>query len=148
MSEIIYFLDTSALFKRYADEPGSAVIERVFTEKATRFISQITMTEITSNLRRLVEIDKLITESEFKKVIKVFLDDIACGAIYTLDVTPKVILHSVDLCLENYITPIDALQLATVLSIKSGNPVFVCSDHKLIKKAEKLGLKTLNPLSN
>ena len=147
MSEKNYFLDTSALFKRYTDEQGTKTINKVFEEKANLFISQLTITEVTSNLKRLVEIDRLITDAEFRQVLKVFLGDIAGGAIYTLDVTPKVVLKSVDLCTEHYLTSIDALQLATALSIKSGNPVFVCSYHKLIEVAEGYGLQILNPLS-
>jgi uncharacterized protein len=147
MSEITYFIDTSALFKRYTDEPGSEVVQKVFAEKANRFISQLTITEVVSNLKRLAEIDHHITDAEFKQVMKIFLGEIASGVIYTLDVTPKVVLLSVDLCSENYLTPIDALQLATALSIKSSNPHFVCSDHKLVKVAESYGLQFINPLS-
>ncbi len=145
MSEKAYFIDTSALFKRYSDEPGSEVVNRVFAEKASRFISQLTITEVVSNLKRLAEIDHLISDTEFKQVMKIFLGEIAGGAIYTLDVTPKVVLLSVDLCSEHYLTPIDALQLATALSIKSSNPLFVCSDHKLVKVAESYGLQIINP---
>lgn len=146
MSEKTYFIDTSALFKRYTDQPGSGVVQKVFAEKASRFISQLTITEVVSNLKRLAEIDHLISDAEFKKVMKIFLGEIAGGAIYTIDLTPKVILLSVDLCSEHYLTPIDALQLATALSIKSSNPHFVCSDHKLVKVAESYGLQILNPL--
>jgi uncharacterized protein len=147
MSEKSYFLDTSAIFKRYTDEPGTEIIKKVFEETANRFISQLTITEVVSNLKRLAEIDSIISDAEFKQVMKIFLGEIAGGAIYTLEVTPKVVLLSVDLCSEHYLTPIDALQLATVLSIKSSNPVFVCSDHKLVKVAERCGLQILNPLS-
>ncbi len=147
MSEKTYFLDTSALFKRYTDEPGTEAIKQVFAEKANCFISQLTITEVASNLKRLAEINRLITDAEFRQVLKVFLGDIASSAIYTLDVTAKIVLNGVDLCSENYLTPIDALQLATALSVKSANPIFVCSDLKLLKAAEKHGLKILNPLS-
>jgi uncharacterized protein len=147
MSEKTYFLDTSALFKRYTDEPGTETVNRVFEEKAARLISQLTITEVTSNLKRLAEVDGLISDAEFKQVLKVFLGEIADGAIYTLEVTPQVVLNSVDLCAEHYLTPIDALQLATALSIKSGDPVFICSDPKLLKVAELYGLQVLNPLA-
>lgn len=147
MSGKTYFLDTSALFKRYTDEPGTLTVNRLFEEKATRLISQLTITEVASNLKRLEEIEGLITDAEFNKVLKIFLGDIASGTIYTLEVTPQVVLSSVDLNKEHYLSPIDALQLATALSIKSGDPVFVCSDHKLIKVAELHGLQILNPLT-
>ncbi len=148
MSEKTYFFDTSAIFKRYADEPGAGIIKKIFEEKASRFISQLTIIEVVSNLKRLAGIDNIIDDAEFRQVVKIFLGEIAGGAIYTLDVTPQVVLLSVDLCSEHYLTPIDALQLATALSIKSSYPVFVCSDHKLIKVAAKYGLQTLNPLSD
>jgi uncharacterized protein len=147
MSEKTYFIDTSALFKRYADELGTEMVNQVFDEKASRFISQLTITEVVSNLKRLAEIDQVISDAEFKQLMKVFLSDIACGAIFTLDLTPKVVLLSVDLCSEHYLTPIDALQLATALSIKTSDPIFVCSDHKLVRVAELHGLQTLTPLS-
>jgi uncharacterized protein len=147
MSERTYFIDTSALFKRYADELGTEMVNQVFAEKASRFISQLTITEVVSNLKRLAEIDRVISDAEFKQLMKVFLSDIACGAIFTLDLTPKVVLLSVDLCSEHYLTPIDALQLATALSIKTSDPIFVCSDHKLVRVAELHGLQTLTPLS-
>jgi predicted nucleic acid-binding protein len=102
---------------------------------------------VVSNLKRLVDIDKIISEAEFKQVIRVFLGEIAGGVIYTLDVTPKVVLPSVDLCLEHYLTQIDALQLAAAFSNKSSNPVFVCSDLKLVSIAEMHGLQTLNLLT-
>jgi uncharacterized protein len=147
MSEKTYFIDTSALFKRYADELGTEMVNQIFAEKAIRFISQLTITEVVSNLKRLAEIDQVISDAEFKQLMKVFLGDIACGAIFTLDLTPKLVLLSVDLCSEHYLTPIDALQLAAALSIKTSDPIFVCSDHKLVRVAELHGLKTLNPLS-
>lgn len=147
MSGKTYFLDTSAIFKRYTDEPGTETIKKVFEEKASRFISQLTITEVVSNLKRLAEVDRIISDAEFKQVLKIFLGEIAGGAIYTIDITPKVVLISIDLCSDHYLTPIDALQLATALSIKSSNPVFVCSDDKLVKVAEKYDLQILNPLS-
>ncbi len=107
----------------------------MFEEKASLFISQLTITEVVSNLKRLAEIDSTISDAEFKQVMKTLLGEIAGGAIYTLEVTPKVVLLSVDLCSEHYLTTIDVLQLATALSIKASNPVFVWSDNKLVKVA-------------
>lgn len=56
----------------------------------------------------------------------------------TIDAGPQIILSSLELCSARYLTPLDAIQLATVLSINEDNPVFVCSDLKINRIAEEL----------
>jgi len=145
LAEQIYFIDTSALFKRYVEESGSKEVNRLFEEEDVCYISTITICEVISNLKRLVEIDGLLSDDEFKMVKSIFLNDIGNGYLQTLDVGPQVILSSLEICSTRYITPLDAIQLATVLSMNEANPVFVCSDVKLNRIAEDLGLEVLNP---
>lgn len=40
-----YFLDTSALFKRYMQEKGSDIVDELFKEENLLFISSITLCE-------------------------------------------------------------------------------------------------------
>jgi predicted nucleic acid-binding protein len=60
MSEKTYFIDTRALFKRYTDEPGSGVVQKVFAEKASRFISQLTITELLVGIFQVAACQKQI----------------------------------------------------------------------------------------
>lgn len=48
-----YFIDTSALLKRYLKEAGSDVVDAVFEEYAVRYVSGIGLLESFSNLQRL-----------------------------------------------------------------------------------------------
>ena len=145
MTKQCYFMDTSALFKRYVEESGSNVVNRLLGKEDACYISILTLCEVISNLKRLVEIDGLLSDDEFKMVKSIFLNDIGNGYLQTLDVGPQVILSSLEICSTRYITPLDAIQLATVLSMNEANPVFVCSDVKVNRIAEDLGLEVLNP---
>lgn len=145
MTKQCYFMDTSALFKRYVEESGSNVVNRLLGKEDACYISVLTLCEVISNLKRLVKIDGLLSDDEFKMVKSIFLNDIGNGYLQTLDVGPQVILSSLEICSTRYITPLDAIQLATALSVKQANPVFVCSDVKLNRIAEDLGLEVLNP---
>lgn len=145
MNVLNYFIDTSALFKRYVFEKGSQTINHIFAEKANRYISVVTLCEVTSNLRRLVDVDKILYETEFTQVKSTFLGEIGNEILDVIDLTPSIILKSMDICSENYVTPLDAIQLASALTLKE-RPVFVCSDKKLLRSANQWGLSTIDPV--
>lgn len=141
---ISYFIDTSALFKRYVNEKGSSAVDRIFSDNNNKYISSLTIVEVISNLRRLVDVNKILNEEEFKIVAGTFLKDVKTGTIQVVEVKTPVILKSMDLCAKRHITPMDALQLAAVLE----NPeelIFVCSDKRLLSLAKEEGVDTLNP---
>jgi len=61
-----FFLDTSALFKRYQVENGTEVVNQLLEKGAgDLFISSLTIVEITSNLKRLCAIDKVTNEDQY-----------------------------------------------------------------------------------
>jgi len=142
-----YFLDTSALFKRYVLEKGSQVVNDLFNnQNATIFISEVTLCEVISNLRRLVDVDKIITEDEFEELRATFLGDVGDEIFEIVELTSTIILTSLEICSKQYITPLDSIQLASALSF-SEKPVFVCSDQKLLRLARKQGLITIDPMN-
>ena len=110
MAEQIYFIDTSALFKRYVEESGSNEVNRLFEEEDVCYISTITLCEMISNLKRLVEIDGLLSDEEFKLVKAIFLNDVGKGYLQTIDAGPQIILNSLELCSARYLAPLDAIQ--------------------------------------
>lgn len=141
-----YYLDTSALFKRYVSEKGSQTVNNLFRQGAAIFISEITLCEVIANLRRLVDIDKIIKEDEFEDLRATFLGDIGDEVIDVIELTSSIILQSLEICSKQYVTPLDALQLASALSLLE-KPIFVCSDQKLLRLAGEQGLPTLDPVS-
>jgi hypothetical protein len=61
-----FFIDTSALFKRYQPEKGTDLVCRILEESGQPlYISSISIIEIISNLKRLFEIDNITDEVTF-----------------------------------------------------------------------------------
>jgi len=141
---VSYYLDTSALFKRYVQEEGSDVVNSLFDKGEPLFISAITLCEVTSNLRSLVDVDEIIKGEEFAVLRATFLGDVGDNILEVIELTTEIILSSLDLTSKKYLTPIDAIQLATALSLAE-KPVFVCSDQKLLRFALENGLAVLDP---
>jgi predicted nucleic acid-binding protein len=141
-----FFVDTSALFKRYQPEQGSDLVCQIL-EEASRpaYISSITIIEIISNLKRLFEVDKITTKEQFLKQRSFFYQDIDALGITILDVTAEDIIKAESLLLKRYMKPIDSIQLAIALNLQQDDVTFVSSDQKLCKIAEAEGLKTLTP---
>ena len=141
-----YFLDTSALFKRYQPEKGTTLVSQILEEADEPiFISSITIIEIVSNLKRLCEVDKITTEEQFLNQRTFFYQDIGVLNITILDVSAEDVIKAEDLILKRYMKPIDSIQLAIALNLKRDNITFISSDRRLCKVADEEGLKTLTP---
>lgn len=139
-----FFLDTSALFKRYVPEKGSDVVDGLFELDTPLFISSVTLCEVVSNFRRLVDVDKIITEKEFKILKAAFLGEIGDGLLELVELTTSIFLDSLEIISKKYVTPLDSIQLAAALSLPE-RPVFVCSDLKLASLAKDYGLSIIEP---
>jgi predicted nucleic acid-binding protein len=141
-----FFIDTSALFKRYQIEKGTAIVSQLLEESDEPiFISSITIIEIISNLKRLCEIDKITTEEQFIKQRTFFYQDIGALDITILDISAEDIIKAEDLILKRYMKPVDSIQLAIALNSKHDNVTFVSSDRRLCKIAAEERLDTLTP---
>ena len=141
-----YFIDTSALFKRYFPEQGTEQIDDIFNEaNSTFYISDITIIEIVSNLKRKNEITRKLNNEIYSKIKKEFFNDIAHENIKTVGVFSENIIKAITLIDKKYVTPLDSIQLATALQLNSElqNIVFVCSDKKLSDLAQEYGIKTI-----
>lgn len=141
----ICFIDTSALFKRYITEMGTETLDELFGSKDEIYISSLTVIEVVSNLKRLLEVDKLIDKAAYNAIKGCFLDDIAKTTLKLEAVLPKTLISSIDLIDGKYMTPIDSIQLATALQLagKSSEFAFVCSDKKLCMAARDKGLNVV-----
>jgi len=140
-----YFLDTSALLKRYISEKGSHVVDSLFREEADRYVSSLGMLECFSNLRRLHEVERALTEVQYKMLCASVLSDIESGMITVTEAMPTDIASAVSILQKQYMTPIDALQIAIALGL-GRDTVFVSSDTKLNRIAEQYRLKVLDPM--
>lgn len=140
-----YFLDTSALLKRYISEKGSHVVDSLFREEADRYVSSLGIVECFSNLRRLHEVERALTEVQYKTLCASVLSDIESGMITITEAMPTDIASAVSILQKQYMTPIDALQIAIALGL-GRDTVFVSSDTRLNRIAEQYRLKVLDPM--
>ncbi len=140
-----YFIDTSALFKRYIIEPGTDKLDEIFYKGGVFYISDVTIIEFISNLKRKIEVTKELDNSVYKKIKKEFFNDIALGNLKTVSISSEIIIGAISLLDRSYITPLDSIQLSTALFKMSQNAktIFICSDKKLSIIAQQNGLKCL-----
>jgi predicted nucleic acid-binding protein len=140
-----YFIDTSALFKRYIPEQGTEQLDIIFKQAGTFYISDITIIEVISNLKGKNEIAGELDIDFYAKIKREFFNDIAQGNIQTSGVLSETIIKAISLIDKSYLTPLDSIQMAAALQLnfEQGDIVFVCSDKKLAKLAEKYGMETL-----
>jgi len=139
-----YFLDTSALVKRYHSEKGTDRIDKIFSQDDRAIvISNISITEMVSALNRKKE-DKIISKEDLDIALSKFFHD-AIKDFLVLELDGEHIKGSITLVLKRNVRTLDALQLAVALSLKELKVAFVCADKKLVSVAEKEGLQTINP---
>lgn len=114
----VYFLDTSALVKRYHRERGSEVIDALFAEQDCRIvISDLSIIELGSALAKKVREGEISTE-KYQRAIGLFCQDIVRDAIQveTLGEIDKVMAATL---LEKHglrvnLRTLDSLQLAVM----------------------------------
>ena len=139
-----FFIDTSALFKRYQPEKGTATVTRILEDHShPLYISSITIVEMISNLKRLFEVDRITTENQFQQQRDFFYKDMVTLNMTILDVTAEDVIKAEDLILKRYMKPIDSIQLAIALNMRSDDITFVSADQRLCKIAAEEGLKII-----
>ncbi len=145
---MLYFLDTSALVKRYHQENGSHTIIQIFeTEENRILISSLSLAEFVSAINRVKNRGE-ISEEDFKFTLDKFTVDISIGRIGIVDITRVHIFSSTELIIKYNLFPADAVILAVSLELQEYDPIFVCADIRsgLLKAAQACRLSTLNPL--
>lgn len=151
-----YYLDASALVKRYAEEPGSDWIREITDPLAqnTILIAEITLAEVAAALGAKERAPEGIDREQRDRVLSRFLQD--CDEhLLLLPLDRSVIDLAVELTQNHRLRGCDAVQLATALvtseTLKSENlppPLFVASDDELLAAAEAENLVTENPLNH
>ena len=151
----VYFLESSALVKRYAVEDGTAWVRDLSEANAgnTFFIAQITGVEavaaITLRARR-----GSMTAEEAGFAIAHFRQDFD-RMLYTIPVVLTIIARAMDLAERHALRGYDAVQLASALQVQVerqayglSSPIFLSADNNLNAAAAAEGLAVDNPNSH
>ena len=146
-----YFLDTSALVKRYATEAGSAWVSALCDPRAGNVIviSQAALVETVAALCRKAYYGA-ISSVERDRAIGVFRHD-ARKSYDRERVTTAISVRAGDLCRTYNLRAYDAVQLACALTLRDRLaplgivPTFVTADVGLLGYAASEGLPGENP---
>jgi uncharacterized protein len=151
-----YYVDASALVKRYADESGSAWVRQISDPFAqqTILLAEITLAEVAAALAAKHRAPGGITQEQRDRVLSRFLQDCAEHFVL-LPVDRPVIDRAVELTQRHRLRGYDAVQLATALvtaeTLQMQNlsaPIFVAADGDLLAAAAAEHLLVENPLSH
>lgn len=146
----VYYLDTSAILKRYRNEQGTEAVDRLFEsphDDSQFYISLLTILELTSSILRLVKGGQL-SQNVADDILARFREDIP-GIVQVLPLTDAILNSAVVVVEQHQLRSADAIHLATASSIFSLAPelegVMVSSDRELLSAAGNSGMGVLDP---
>lgn len=151
-----YFLDTSALIKRYVkDEPGHLWIEGLCAAAAGHIvvIAEVALVEVIATFCRLArEAPPRLLMSDRDSLITLFREHDVFQTYTVVTVQRGLLERAATLCLTYPLRAYDAVQLACALqagddAAEAGvsQPVFVCADLTLLAAARAEGMAVDNP---
>ncbi len=147
-----YFLDTSAIVKRYFAEQGHTWIRTLYdpTQAHQLHIAQAALVEVVATVCRKVR-EQHIPIAQRDELIDTFRQDIQDIYIIRLVNTATYIVAG-DLCRLHTLRAYDAVQLACALNLRDETitneviaPIFVCADNGLVNVAMTEGFNVENP---
>ncbi len=136
-----YFLDSSALVKRYHREAGSDAVMRLFDTTGNRFlVSRLALVEVRSTFARLVR-EAVISEPDFNRLVLRLNTDVGAGGIAVAAVSSG-ILHAASEILATHglshpIRTLDAIHLATARALHRRRHLagLVAADKRMLSSA-------------
>lgn len=147
-----YYLDTSALVKRYVQERGTGWVSTLTSVHSGHetFVALVTGVEVVSAVARQARAGRFSLQ-DASAIIQAFQNHFSSQYRVVLTV-PAIVQQAMDLAQRHGLRGYDAIQLASALAVQGelaaygAEPlVFVCSDHELNSAAQAEGLRVENP---
>lgn len=130
------FFDSSALVKRYIEEPGSDLVARIMEKASEVAVCIVCIPEVLSACNRLVR-EKKISADHYEWIKNEFLLDM--GEFVVIDLTNEVIGRSIQCLEKGALRSLDALHISAAVEYKCA--LFVTGDIRQREIAAKMGLK-------
>jgi len=149
MSESAIYLDTSSIVKRYVEESGSSLVDRIYAKAEAG--EQRVATSLWNVGEVLGVLDtyrsrKLIDSRAFQESLTSFLAEslkmIRLENMKIIPVTADLLTETYDLILKHHIYQADALQVAACRAANS--KIFLSADSRLLKVAREENLNAFN----
>jgi uncharacterized protein len=147
-----YFLDTSALVKRYIPEIGTAWIQSLTTQSSGNIllVARITVVEIMSAIARRQR-EATLTHDQAQQLRTICQQHFATQ-YQIVELTPSIAILAGELCDRQALRAYDAVQLASALSIlpiinqtPDNTMTFLTADDRLLNAAQSENLLAANP---
>lgn len=147
----IYFMDTSAIGKRYMTETGSTWVSGLVAPTAAHVIvlSQLAIVEISSAIARKQRLAQISASDAAQRRIDFLSDAEMSYLTVPLDVT--LLQRASGLTAKHPLRSLDAIQLASAIEASAilGEPMsFISADNNLLAVAAAEGFTTDNPLAH
>ena len=145
----LYYLDTSALLKRYRTENGTRVLDALFSERTRDELlitSHFTAVEAESVAARALK-GRLLTKKAHGVLLSLFADDLE-NVLIVLPVSTALLSEAATVARNYGLRASDALHMATALRARKASVaeiVFAVSDKELVEAAARAGFTVLNP---
>lgn len=148
----IYYLDTSAVMKRYIPEIGSEVVEELFdglTESESLTTSYLTVLEANSVATRLLG-GNVISRRDYQRILGQFARDMRSPGVTVIPVRNELVEEAVATVRAYSLRALDALHFtsATLVSRNSSdsqNLYMVSADREILGACHAYGISTLDP---
>jgi Predicted nucleic acid-binding protein, contains PIN domain len=143
----LLFFDTSALVKRYYEEPGTEAVDALIEGDSTIVISSLSVVETVSAFRRKYN-RSAISETRINDLLSAVFEE-ALTRFVIVPMAESVLQLAFTLVLDGDLRTLDSLQLSTALGLDTDDELlrFVTADAELAAAAEANGLSVSNPVS-
>jgi predicted nucleic acid-binding protein len=114
-----FYVETSALLKRYRTEPGSAVIHELFDDKrageyfVTSHLAVLEVESVAARLRR----GRVLRPSQYRRLVGTFVNDLTAYGVQVMPVEDTSVDRALRLFPAHPLRPADALHFAAVLNL-------------------------------
>lgn len=140
---MIWFLDASALTKRYVQEPGSEAVRRIFRNRVRRAASALSLVEVPAAIFRRARKGDVSEETAARVAERVPTD---LEATDLVEARGEVLALASELVARRPLRAYDAIQLASALRLARQTRLaltFVCADRPLCAAARAEGVRSL-----
>lgn len=147
----IYYLDTSAIMKRYKSEIGSEVVEELFvglTDSEFLITSQLTVLEANSVVARHLEGPATIRR-EYRTMRERFIRDMRDYQVTIIPVQSELVAEAVNTVFNYPLRTLDALHFTSAVmlerELRDQDIYVVSADREIVEACEAYGISTLDP---
>lgn len=140
---MIRFFDTSALVKRYVEEPGSTMV-RVALRAHPVVVARVTLAEAAAAAARAGRLSA-ITNAQRDAILARLPQDFA--RLQVIEIRPALVARVLSLVTRYPLRAYDAIQLAAASVVReTGTSVEVwCADGELVEAARGEGFRVITP---